>query len=166
MKNKKRKSSKKREEFDSDVLDIARVTRVTAGGQRMRFRVTVAVGDKKGRVGIGMGKGLDIAKSIEKAKKRAEKNLIKVPIHENTIFHEVKAKFGSSEVLLKPQSKGRGLVAGGVMRTLCNLAGIKDISAKKISRGKNKINNANATLEAFKQLKETQENATSSTKTK
>ncbi len=163
---KKKNISKKEEEFDSEVLDIARVTRVTAGGKRMRFRATVAIGDKKGKVGVGIGKGVDVAQSIEKAKKKAEKNLLTVPIHEDSIFHEVRAKFGSSQILLKPQSKGRGLVAGGVVRILCNLAGIKDISAKKISRGKNKINNAKATLEAFKKLKKPQKNATSSTKTK
>jgi len=151
--NKRQKKNNKKEKFDSDVLDIARVTRVTAGGRRIRFRATVAVGDKKGKVGIGVGKAPDVAQSIEKAKKLAQKNLVTVPIVEKSISHMVEAKYGPSRVLLKPQRKGRGLVAGSVVRTLCELAGIENISAKIISRSKNKINNSRATIKAFKKLK-------------
>jgi len=93
----------KEEEFESELLGLARVTRVTAGGKRLRFRATVAIGDKKGKIGIGVDKGVDVAQAIEKAKRRAEKNLIMVPIFEDSIPHEVQAKFGPAKVLLKPQ---------------------------------------------------------------
>lgn len=163
-------SAKKEEEFESEVLDLTRVTRVTAGGKRLRFRAAVAIGNKKGRVGLGVSKGADVTQAIEKARKKAEKSLMDVPIFKDSIPHEVQAKFGAAKVLLKPQAKGRGLVAGGVIRTLCNLAGIRNISAKIISRTKNKINNAKATMEAFGQLKlktpQKTENAISPIKTK
>jgi small subunit ribosomal protein S5 len=144
---------KAKDEFDSKLLDLARVTRVTGGGKRMRFRAVVAVGDRKGKIGLGVDKGKDVSQSVEKATKRAKKNLIIVAIKGNTIPHEVEAKFGPSIILIKPQTKGRGLVAGGVVRTICDLAGIKDISSKILSRSKNKLNNAKATIEALKKLK-------------
>lgn len=147
---------KPKDEFDSKVLDIARVTRVTGGGKRMSFRAVVAVGDRKNRVGFGVDKGKDVAQAVEKATRSAKKNLITVAIKDNTIPYWVEAKFGSSVILLKPQSRGRGLVAGGVVRTICELAGIKDISSKTLSRSKNKLNNARATIEALKKLKRTQ----------
>ncbi len=147
------RNQNKKEEFDSEVLDIARVTRVTAGGRRLRFRATVAIGDKKGKVGIGVRKAPDVAQAIEKAKRVAEKNLVEVPIKDETIPYEVEAKYGPSTILLKPQTKGRGLVAGSVVRTLCGLAGIGNVSSKIISRSKNKINNARATIKAFNKLK-------------
>jgi len=145
---------KPKDEFDSKLLDLARVTRVTGGGKRLRFRAVVVVGDRKGRIGLGLDKGKDVSQSIEKATRRAKKNLITVIMKDNTIPHQVQAKFGPSEILLKPQMKGRGLVAGGVVRVICDLAGIKDISSKIISRTKNKLNNARATIEAFKKLKD------------
>ena len=144
---------KPKDEFDSKLLDLARVTRVTGGGKRMSFRAVVVVGDRKGKIGLGLDKGKDVAQSIDKATRKAKKNLISVVIKDNTIPHEVEAKFGPSLVLLKPQVKGRGLVAGGVVRVICDLAGIKDISSKIISRSKNKLNNARATIAALKKLK-------------
>ncbi len=152
-KNKRKKNKRKEKEFASEVLDIARVTRVTAGGRRLSFRATVAIGDKKGKVGIGVDKGSDVAQAIEKAKRVAKKNMISVPVMEGSIPFSVKTKYGPAEILLKPQTKGRGLVAGSVVRTICDLAGIRDISSKIISRSKNKLNNAKATIEAFKLLK-------------
>lgn len=152
----RRRSSKEfkiKDEFDSKLLDLTRVTRVTGGGKRLRFRVVVVVGNRKGKAGLGIDKGKDVSQAIEKATRRAKKNLISVAIKENTIPHEVQAKFGPSQILLKPQMKGRGLVAGGVVRTICELAGIKDISSKILSRSKNKLNNAKATIEALKKLK-------------
>lgn len=146
---------KPKDEFDSKLLDLARVTRVTGGGKRMSFRAVVVAGDRKGRIGLGLDKGKDVAQSIDKATRKAKKNLILVVIKDNTIPHEVEAKFGPSLVLLKPQVKGRGLVAGGVVRVICDLAGIKDISSKIISRSKNKLNNARATIAALKKLKRT-----------
>jgi small subunit ribosomal protein S5 len=143
----------KKDDFDSKMLDLARVTRVSAGGKRFRFRATVVVGDKKGKVGVAAAKGTDVAQAIEKATRIAKKNLVIVPIVEETIPFEVDAKFGPARVMLKPQKKGRGLVAGGTVRVVCTLAGIKNISSKILGRTSNKLNNAKATLKALQQLK-------------
>lgn len=145
--------NKERTEFDSKLLDLRRVTRVSAGGKRFRFRALVIVGDKKGKVGIGVAKGLDVAQAVEKATRSAKNELIKVPIINETIPHQVEAKFSAARVLLKPQAKGRGLVAGGTVRVICTLAGIKNISSKVLSKTRNKINNAKATILALKKLK-------------
>ena len=144
----------KKDEFDSKLLDLARVTRVTKGGRRLRFRAGVVVGDKKGRVGFGVSKGSDVAQAIEKATRLAKKNIITVPIVNETIPHPVDAKFGAAKVILKPQIRGRGLVAGGTARVICSLAGIKNVSSKKIGKTSNKINNAKAVIKALKELKE------------
>ena len=150
-----RRDQKPREkpEFESRVLDLTRVSRMTAGGRRFRFRTLVIIGDEKGKVGFGIAKGSDVAQSIEKATNSAKKNLITVPIVEETIPHQIEAKFGAAKVLLKPQRKGRGLVAGGTVRVICSLAGIKNISSKIITRTGNKLNNTRATFEALKKLK-------------
>ncbi len=144
---------KPKSEFDSKLLDLARVTRVSAGGRRFRFRATVVIGNKKGKVGVGVAKGTDVAQAVEKASRLAKKDLIIVPITNDTIPYEVEAKFSSARVLLKPQKKGRGLVAGGTVRVVCALAGIKNISSKILGRTRNKLNNARATIKALKQLK-------------
>jgi len=142
-----------RDEFETKLLDLARVTRVTGGGKRLRFRAVVIAGDKKGKIGIGIDKGRDVSQAVEKATRRAKKNLVSVVIVEDTIPHEVEAKFGPARILLKPQRKGRGLVAGGAVRMICDLAGIKNISSKILSGSKNKLNNAKATMEALRKLK-------------
>ena len=142
-----------KDEFETKLLDLARVTRVTGGGKRMSFRAVVVAGDKKGKVGIGIDKGRDVSQAIEKATRRAKRDLISVVIVEGTIPHEVEAKYGPAVILLKPQKKGRGLVAGGAVRTICDFAGIKNISSKILSGSKNKLNNARATMEALKKLK-------------
>lgn len=139
--------------FDTKVLDLARVTRVTGGGKRMSFRATVVAGNKNGKIGIGVDKGKDVSQAIEKATRRAKKNVIDVVISEGTIPHEVEAKSGPARILLKPQKKGRGLVAGGAVRTICELAGIKNVSSKILSGSKNKLNNARGTMEALRKLK-------------
>jgi len=144
---------KERDEFDSRVLDLARVTRVTAGGRRFRFRAVVIVGNKLGKVGVGVAKGTDVAQAVEKATRLAKRDTIEVPIFNDTIPHEVYAKHSSARVLLKPQRKGRGLVAGGTVRVICDLAGIKNISSKILGRTRNKLNNAIATIKALKGLK-------------
>ena len=140
-------------EFETKVLDLDRVIRVTGGGKRLRFRALIVAGNKTGKVGIGVAKGLDVPQAIEKATKLAKKHLIEVPIVQDTIPHEVSAKFGAAKVLLKPQKKGRGLVAGGTVRVICNLAGIKNISSKVLGTTKNKINNGKATILALSKLK-------------
>ena len=144
---------RQKDEFQTKLLDLARVTRVTGGGKRLRFRAVVIAGDKKGKIGIGIDKGRDVSQAVEKATRKAKKNLMSVVITEGTIPHEVEAKSGPAVVLLKPQKKGRGLVAGGAVRTICELAGIKNISSKILSGSKNKLNNARATMEALRKLK-------------
>jgi small subunit ribosomal protein S5 len=144
---------RQKDEFQTKLLDLARVTRVTGGGKRMSFRAVVVAGDKKGKVGIGIDKGKDVSQAIEKATRRAKKDLVSVVIVDGTIPHEVEAKSGPARILLKPQRKGRGLVAGGAVRTICDLAGIKNVSSKILSGSKNKLNNARATMEALKKLK-------------
>lgn len=153
MQNEKLSKEGKREEFESKLLDLARVTRVSAGGRRFRFRAVVVIGNKAGQVGLGVAKGTDVAQAIEKATRVSKKNIINVPIVEDSIPHEVSAKLGPAKVLLRPQKKGRGLVAGGTVRVICNLAGIKNVSSKILSRTGNKLNNARATIEALKKLK-------------
>jgi len=145
--------SKTKEELESKLLDLARVTRVTAGGKKLRFRAVVVVGNKRGKVGVGVAKGQDVAQAIEKATRAAKKNIIEIPIFEGTIPHTVEAKYGPAKVLLRPQTKGRGLVAGGVVRVICNLGGLKDISSKLLSRSRNKLNIARATIKALRALK-------------
>lgn len=153
MKQPRQKFEKVKSEFDQRVLDVARVTRVVAGGRRFSFRATVAVGNKKGKIGVGIGKGIDVSKAVEKAVSDAQKNKITIPLKNATIPHEIMAKYASAKVFLKPAPMGKGLVAGGAVRSICELAGIENISAKILSKSTNKLNNAKATLEALKTLK-------------
>jgi small subunit ribosomal protein S5 len=138
-------------EYDQKVLEIARVTRVTKGGKRFSFRTTIVIGDGKAKVGMGTGKGRDVAQSMQKAVNKAKKNLITVPIVNGTIPYEVVSKFSSAVVLLKP-AKG-GVKAGGPVRVVAKLSGIKALTGKLIERTNNKINIAKATIEALKKIK-------------
>ncbi len=151
-------------EYDSKLLDLARVTRVTAGGKKLRFRAVMVIGNKAGKVGVGVSKGKDVAQAVEKATRVAKKNIIEIPIFEETIPHEVESKYGSARVLLRPQRKGRGLVAGGQVRVICNLAGIRNISSKLLSRSRNKLNIARATITALRGLKIKHANSSNKTK--
>lgn len=150
---KPRHREKEKSEYDQKVLDVARVTRVVAGGRRFRFRTTVAIGNRNGKIGIGIAKSTDVTTAVEKAVAAAKKDLVIVPIKDRTIPHEVYAKFSSAEVILKPAKQGKGLVAGGVVRIICDLVGIENISGKVIGRTTNKLNNAMAVIEALKRLK-------------
>lgn len=144
----------KKEEFQEKVLDMRRVTRVVAGGKRFRFRATIVLGDERGHVGIGVAKGLDVAQAVAKAKAAGKRKMITVTLKDNrTIPHEVLAKFSAARVLLKPAAKGHGLKAGGAVRFVLALAGIKDATAKCLGRTPNKLTNALATIEALKMLK-------------
>lgn len=137
----------------SVILDLARVTRVQRGGKRMRFRACVGVGDKKGTVGIGLAKGADVAIAVEKATRRAKKAVISIPITEvGSIPHPLTAHFKAAHIIFKPAPAGHGIKAGGVVRVLCDLAGVTNISAK-ILGANNKIANAQATINAFKNFK-------------
>jgi small subunit ribosomal protein S5 len=139
-------------EFDSKIIDIRRVTRVTSGGRRMNFSVAVVAGDRKGRVGVGLGKGGDTAGAVEKATREAKKNIIKVPLSaQMTIPHAVTAKYSSACITIFP-ARGRGIVAGSSARTVIELAGIKDVCAKLLSGSKNRLNIARVAVEALSNL--------------
>jgi len=147
------RQEKERDGFNESVLDLRRVTRVVAGGKRFRFRATVVIGNGKGTVGVGVAKGADVQQAIQKAKSAAKKSLITFKIINNTIAHEVKAKFSAAQVMLRPIKEGRGLKAGGAVRAVMSLSGVKDITAKCLGGTKNKLTNAMATIEALKKLK-------------
>ena len=149
----RQRNAREKSEYTQKVLDMARVTRVVAGGRRFSFRATVGLGNKKGKIGVGIGKGLDVSQAVDKAVADGKKNMIVIALKDGTIPHEVTAKYGAAKVLLKPAPKGRGLVAGGAVRAICSLAGIENISAKIISKSTNKLNNARTTVEALKKLK-------------
>ena len=138
--------------FEQKVIEIARVTRVVAGGKRMRFRACVVVGDLKGKVGMGLRKGADVSIAINKAVRAAKKDMIKVPIINETIPHFSQAKFKAAKVLIKPAVQGTGVMAGGPVRAVLELAGIKNVVSKMLG-SKNKINNIQATILAMKGLK-------------
>ena len=136
-------------EFDQKILDIRRVTRVVAGGRRFSFSVALVAGDRKGSVGLGLGKAGDTALAINKALRNAKKNMIRLNLTKTmSIPHELSAKFSSSCVKLMP-NKGRGLVAGSVIRDIIKLSGMKDITGKILSNSKNKLNNAKAVMSAL-----------------
>ncbi len=144
---------KKQSEFKEKVIDLRRVTRVVAGGKRFRFRTTVIIGDERGRVGVGIAKGVDVAQSVEKAKVNAKKKLMIVSLRDRTIPYEVEAKFSAARVMIKPARKGHGLKAGGAVRAVLLLAGVRDATAKCLGGTKNKLTNAMATIEALKKLR-------------
>ena len=148
------RSGKKKEakEFEEEVLQIDRVTRVVKGGRRLRFRVTVVIGDRKGRVGIGIGKALDVVGGISKAVADGKKNLISVPLRSGTIPHEIKLKFKAANIMLMPGRAGSGIIAGGAVRKVCDLAGVENITAKSFGTN-NRIANAQAAITAFKKLR-------------
>jgi small subunit ribosomal protein S5 len=147
------RAPKERGEFDSVTIDARRVARVMAGGRRFSFSLVVVIGDKKGRVGVGIGKGIDTALAIDKATRDAKKHMITVSrTNTNSIPHEVLAKYASSTVEILP-SKGRGLVAGSSVRTVLDLAGVTDVVTKIHTRSKNKLTIARATVEALRTLR-------------
>lgn len=136
------------------VLELRRVTRVVAGGKRFRFRATVVLGDERGQVGVGVAKGLDVAQAVGKAKTEANKKLIRIElVGGRTIAHEVSAKYSAAKVLMKPAAAGHGLRAGGAVRFVLSLAGVKDATAKCLGRTPNKLTNARAAIEALKKLR-------------
>lgn len=145
--------TQKKDEFKERVLDLRRVTRVVAGGKRFKFRATLVVGDEKGSVGVGIAKGADVAQAIARAKAEAKKNLFRIVLKDGrTIPHEVLAKYSAARVLVKPARVGHGLRAGGAVRFVLSLAGVRDATAKCLGRTPNKLTNALATVEALKQL--------------
>jgi small subunit ribosomal protein S5 len=140
-------------EFDSKMINIRRVARVVAGGRRFSFSVAIIIGNKKGKVGVGLGKAGDTTLAIDKATRNAKKHMITIPLtKEGSIVHEVSAKYAASQVAIRP-APGRGLVAGSSVRPVLELAGITNTVAKLHSGSKNGLNNARAAIEALKSLK-------------
>jgi small subunit ribosomal protein S5 len=139
-------------EFKDQVISIRRVTKVVKGGKNLSFSALVAVGNERGKVGIGKGKAREVPQAIAKAVQDAKKNMIDVPLAETTIPHLIKGIDGAGIVILRPASKGTGVIAGGAVRVIMQLAGIRDILTKSI-RSSNPISVANATIEALKLIK-------------
>lgn len=143
--------SREPSEYEEEVLQIDRVTRVVKGGRRLRFRATVVVGNRNGKVGIGIGKSHEVVGAIQKAISQAKKDMVVVPLTKGTIPHEVKLKFKSARILMMPASPGTGIIAGGAIRKIAELAGIKNMLSKMFG-GRNRITNAQATMLALKSL--------------
>ena len=150
------KSRREKSEWEHRVLDLRRVSRVMAGGKRFSFRATVVVGDRKGRVGVGVAKGKDVSRAVDKAVTQAKKEIVTIPLVGGTIPSEAIAKHSSAVVLLKPAKVGKGVIAGGSARAVLALAGVRDVTAKILGRTPNKLTNAMATIEALKKLKKSE----------
>lgn len=145
---------KEHSEFEEVVVEVNRVTRVVKGGRRLRFRALVVVGDKKGRVGAAVAKGLEVQSAVQKATLAAKRNMITVPLNDvKSIPHDVLFKYGSSEVLLKPAAAGTSVIAGGSVRAVVSLAGIENILSKCLGSN-NKVNTVMATLGALQSFKQ------------
>ena len=148
--------NQKRDEFEERVIDINRVAKTAKGGRTIRFTALVAVGDKNGRIGIGSAKGLEVPDAINKAVSAAKKNIVRVPLVGTTIPHEITGIKGAGRVLLKPASEGTGVLAGGTVRAVCELAGIQDIRAKSLGSA-NPRSIVNATMQGLNSLKTVEE---------
>lgn len=139
-------------EFKEELLEVARVTRVTAGGRQLRFRAAVVVGNGKGTVGLGTGKAAEVVVAIEKAVRDAKKNLITFPIIGGTVPHDAKANFKATSVMLHQAVEGTGIIAGGAIRKLMFVSGLKDVLAKRFG-GRNQMTNVRAAIKALASLK-------------
>lgn len=152
--SKQSRKPKRREkpEYDQKLLNLARVTRVVKGGRRFRFRATLVIGNRKGKVGVGVAKGSDVSDAIQKSFNDAKRNLVSVALAGSTIPHDVRKKLGSAVVLLKPGIPGQGIIAGGAVRAVVDLAGIKDIVSKSLGAS-NPLNVARATVAALSEFR-------------
>lgn len=139
------------EKFEEKIVQINRVSKKTKGGNKMRFAALVVIGNRKGRVGVGLGKSNDVSSAILKGVTQAKKKLIDIAIVNETIPHAVFLKKGAAQIMLKPAPKGTGIIAGGAIRSVVEVAGIRNISSKILGTG-NKASNVYATFEALKQL--------------
>jgi small subunit ribosomal protein S5 len=138
-------------QFDERVVYVNRVARVVKGGRRFRFQALVVVGDHKGQVGIGVSKGADVAAAVSKATEVAKKHLVKIPMHGTTLTHEVEGKIGGAKILIMPAAPGTGLIAGGVVRIVLEVAGIENALSKSLGSS-NRVNTAYATLDALSKM--------------
>lgn len=151
-KRSKKPMPKEHKEFEEQVVEVARVTRVVKGGRRMRFRATVVIGNKKGTMGYGMGKAAEVQQAISKAVAQARKHLIRIPIYKGTIPHQVQVKFKASKVFMKPASEGTGIIAGGAVRQMLEMVGVHNILSKSLG-STNRVNATKATYKALTMLR-------------
>lgn len=175
MRNSRRDNRKPREpkEFDEKVIKISRVSKKTKGGNKIGFTALVVIGDRKGRVGVALGKANDVVSAIKKGIRKAKKKLITVPLHKNSIPHEIVIKSGAARLIIKPAPEGTGIIAGGSVRSVLELAGVRNVVAKVLGTN-NKLSNVNTTFLALNQIKDIvatkkklgQTNITTSTSTK
>lgn len=150
-KRRRQRPAREPKEFEESIIQIDRVTRVTKGGRQLRFRVSVVIGDKKGRVGFGIGKSGEVMVGVQKAIATAKKNLVRVPIFEDSIPHLSVAKFKATKVTLLPAPEGKGVIAGSSVRKILELSGVKNVLSK-LHGSRNRINAAYATMDALKAL--------------
>lgn len=149
--NDRAQAPREEKQFEELVINIDRVARVVKGGRRFRFKALVVVGDRKNKVGVGVSKGQDVQTAIAKATDVAKKHMITIPVINSTIPHDIEVKIGGARVLLKPASKGTGIIAGGVVRSVIGVTGITNLLSKSLG-STNKVNIAYATIEALTQL--------------
>jgi len=144
-------NAKPKSEFEENVLEVDRVSRTVKGGKRMRFRALVIIGNKKGKIGMGIGKAGEVAEAVAKASTFAKKHILEVPIVNETIPYPIEIRQGAAHIILKPAKPGTSIIAGGTIRVICNLAGIKNVVSKVLGTA-NKINNAQTTFKALEIL--------------
>jgi len=149
----KPKFKREKPEFDQQIVDLARVTRVTKGGKQLSFRALVVIGDRKGRVGYGVDKGKDVQIAVEKAVNQAKKNMITIPLFKETVPHRTEGKYKAGKVMIKPAPMGSGIIAGGAVRVVLELGGVPNASAKIMGKTGNKMNNVKATFVALQSFK-------------
>ena len=150
-KHNRREKTEEEKQFDERVVNVDRVARVVKGGRRFRFRALVVVGDKKGRIGIGVSKGTDVTSAVSKAVDVAKKHMVTIIRYKHTIPHEVEGKISGARIIIKPASAGTGLIAGGVVRTVLEVSGVKNALSKSLGSA-NKVNIAYATLQALQSI--------------